>query len=299
MKMTFKAIAHSWVAPHPSPIGVVEFVGGALYGLLPTVSYRHFLSCLYKAGYTIVAMPFPFGFNHEGIARGLLDERQQIRAELSYPPELPDFWVGHSVGCKYIALLEAMGAILDQPSLLLAPDISDMQDALPFPALATWFDRLSLGIRPNRAETQAIIRESKLFSLTAVVSFASDDIAGNASQPGDRSDVAWFIQELSSRVPSRFAHQELPGGHREPIGVRIGRSLVRPDLKWGMVSPLAQRQLDSVAIALLTALGKPVGQENREESSLPDIQNAERLRDLRSTPDASPASYAEPATRLA
>lgn len=28
----FQPIAHSWVAKHPNPIGVVEFIGGALYG---------------------------------------------------------------------------------------------------------------------------------------------------------------------------------------------------------------------------------------------------------------------------
>jgi hypothetical protein len=269
MKMTFKAIAHSWVAPHPAPIGVIEFIGGALYGLLPTVSYRYFLRCLYEAGYTIIAMPFPFGFDHAEIARGLLREREQIRAELNYPADLPDFWVGHSVGCKYITLLEAMGAILDQPSLLIAPDISDTQNALPIPALARWLERHSLGVRPTRAETQALIRNSKLFSLTGIISFSQDDIAGNASQSPDRSDIAWFLQELGSRQPTDFPHQELPGGHREPIGLKVGQWLLRPGLKDGMVTPLARRQVDRVAIALLTYLGKePVGAAQNSEMEM-------------------------------
>ena len=32
MNTIFKPIAHSWVAIHSDPIGIVEFIGGALFG---------------------------------------------------------------------------------------------------------------------------------------------------------------------------------------------------------------------------------------------------------------------------
>lgn len=257
--MSFRAISHSWVAPHPAPVGVVEFIGGALYGLLPTIAYRHLLNRFYDAGYTVVAMPFSFGFNHGAIAKGILEERGKIRAELNYSENLPDVWVGHSVGCKYITLLEAMGDIIDQPSLLMAPDISDIQDALPIPPLARFLERLSLGIRPNRRETQTLVQQSQLFKLTALLSFNHDEIAGNVSQPSDKSDVAWFFKELKSRNLDSFIHQELPGGHREPIGLRIGRWLLRPEVKGRILVALVNHQTATQALSLLAVLSKKQG----------------------------------------
>ncbi|GAB4382110.1 MAG: DUF1350 family protein [Elainellaceae cyanobacterium] len=254
--MKFKAIAHSWVAEHPKPVGVIEFLGGALYGTLPTLSYRHFLHSLYQSGYTIIAIPFPFGFGHESIAKSLLRERQQIRAELNYSADIPDFWVGHSLGCKYITLLEVYGAILGQPSLLMAPDISDTKDALPFSTLAQWLDRFYLGVQPTRQDTQTLVRQSNLFNLTALISFAQDDLAGTASQSPETSDVAWFIQELQSRSGDRLIAQEIPGGHREPVGIQMGDVVLRPDFQHGIFEPLQNRQLERLAIELLAKLAQ-------------------------------------------
>jgi Protein of unknown function (DUF1350) len=252
--MFFEAIAHSWVAKHPSPIGVVEFLGGALFGTLPTVSYRHFLGILYDAGYTIIAVPFRFGFNHDAIAHSLLSERDQIRAELQYPDHIPHFWVGHSLGCKYIVLLEAYGKIMNQPSLLIAPDISDTQDAMPLKGIASWLDRHRLGASPTRQATQVLVESSRLFNFTALLSFQQDRLAGTRAQSPLVSDVAWFAQALERQQGCLLVSQEVPGQHEEPIGVQIGRSVYRVDQNGMAVEPISMRQVESVAIAFLSQL---------------------------------------------
>ncbi|NJK28375.1 MAG: DUF1350 family protein [Coleofasciculaceae cyanobacterium SM2_3_26] len=109
MKIQFKPIFNSWVAVHPNPIGVVEFIGGAGFGMLPNITYSHLLHSFYDTGYTVIAVPFPLGLNHRRIAEGLAEERDRIRASLGYGNNTPHFWVGHSLGCKYILLLEATG----------------------------------------------------------------------------------------------------------------------------------------------------------------------------------------------
>ena len=263
MNIVFKPIAHSWVAENPNPIGVVQFIGGALYGTLPTISYRHFLQSLFEEGYTIIAVPFQFGLNHGVIARGLLDERDRIRQALDYPEALPHFWIGHSLGCKYIALLEAYSAeaikkggknIINEPSLLVAPDISDTKDAIPIPGLPYLLDYFSLGVRPTKKETQDIIRNSGLFNLTALISFRDDDIAGNATESPDESDVAWFIHELEYQRGKSLLRKEIPGGHREPIGMRVGDSLVDLNPWDGIFEPMGKRHLEGVAIQFLAEL---------------------------------------------
>ena len=252
--MRFRPISHSWVARHPEPIGVIEFLGGAFYGSFPSIAYSHFLNSLFEAGYTVIAVPFRFGFNHLAIAQGLLQERDQIRAELNYPSTIPHLWVGHSLGCKYIVLLETMRSILDQPSLLIAPDISDTRNALPIPSLADLLDRLKLGAVPNRQETQRRILDSSLFNLTALISFRQDTIAGTLSGSPDESDVAWFAQTLSRKQKANPIQQEIPGGHREPIAVRLANWVVRPPGHQGWLEPICDRQLESLAIEMLSEL---------------------------------------------
>ena len=265
MSIQFKPISHSWVAENPNPIGVVQFIGGAFYGTLPTFSYRYFLRNLFEAGYTIIAVPFQFGLNHGEIAKGLLDERDRIRQALGYPETLKHFWVGHSLGCKYIALLEAYSgqaiaqgkkSIIDEPSLLIAPDISDTKDAVPIPGLAPLLDSWGIGVRPTKKETQDLIRNSGLFNLTALISFDKDTIAGTKDEPIDKSDVAWFINELEYKRNKPLLREEIPGGHREPIGIMLGDSLVDTNPFDGILESIEKRQLEPLAIQFLAELAQ-------------------------------------------
>ncbi|MDX2215093.1 MAG: DUF1350 family protein [Oculatellaceae cyanobacterium bins.114] len=254
MTPIFRPISHSWVAKHPDPIGVIEFLGGALYGTFPHLTYSHFLSCLYQARYTVIAVPFRLGFNHSTIAEGLLAERDRIRAELNYPATIPHFWVGHSLGCKYIVLLEALGALFNQPSLLMAPDISDTADAMPIPALAQLLDHYKLGATPTRKAIQTLIQESQLFNLTALISFDNDTIAGNQASSPEHSDVAWFTKELANRSASGFLKAEIAGGHREPVAIPVGQSVLRPPYQGRVVEPIQERSLEPLANQLLAEL---------------------------------------------
>jgi hypothetical protein len=122
--MKFQPVSHSWVALHPKPQGVIQFVGGAFFGTFwPMLFYRSLLQRLFNDGYTIVILPFNFTFDHYAEAGFLIREQYEIMPELirraifagyEYKPYLSDesfSWLGHSIGCKYIALLEAFSAL--------------------------------------------------------------------------------------------------------------------------------------------------------------------------------------------
>jgi hypothetical protein len=245
----FLPVSFSWVAVHPQPKGVVQFIGGTFFGSLPTLFYRYFLQQLFEEGYTVVALPFRFTFRHWPIAIGLLKEQEILRTELTkiaqrlgYESEIYQepssyFWVGHSLGCKYIALLEFLSddrypnivdkfcdrpdceqiqrlienlgidrpSIKGQPSLLIAPDISNTESAIPVRPLAQLLDKFRLGVLPTREQTQCFIANSSLFNLTAIISFDRDEIAGSTNdinkspEQQKNSDVLWLIQQLSNR----------------------------------------------------------------------------------------------------
>lgn len=278
MEARYEYISQSWVAQHPDPIGVVMFYGGEFFGVLPTTSYDSLLQSLFDAGYTIIAISVDVGFNHYAIARSLLERRDAVYAQLPYLEEkrkggLPHFWLGHSVGCKMIVLLEALtnpqtgrfeapepysylsypNGIYDEPSVLMAPDIADTSAALRVPFLPEILDLLGLGIRPTREQTQGFVAgRTDLFNLTGLLAFEGDTIAGNLNQPPDRSDVAWFAQEFQQRACYHAA--QIPGDHLEPVGVLIARESCRLDFPRLVVCEATPRLVEQQVQTLIGEL---------------------------------------------
>jgi len=294
----FTPVSFSWVAVHPEPKGVIQFIGGAFFGTFPTVFYRYFLQTLFEEGYTIVALPFRFSFRHWSTAIDLLKEQEVIRKKLAtitdqnlYQDKAKYFWLGHSLGCKYIALLEFLSgehwrqiiesyddkkayrqvealldqadlenaSILSQPSLLISPNIGNTESAIPVRAIARLLDRIGLGVLPNRHQTQYFIERSQLFNLTSLISFGQDTIAGSATEPlkGDQTqennDVVWLIQQLKTKKFS-ILHTELEGKHLEPVGLRMGEYIVDLNPLDKFIELISGRLLERYAVNFLLQL---------------------------------------------
>ena len=304
----FEPLSFSWVAIHPKPKGVIQFIGGALFGSFPTVFYNFFLRRLFAEGYTIIALPFRFTFDHWSVSLQLLQEQYVLRREiiqkvinLQYDPQiyLDDAnyrWIGHSLGCKYILLLELLSGfeepqtnglnwekvwqqikpnllakndesvekvdrqlekvkdkveniydewirikktiekmvghgtnlkglfIRNEPSLLIAPDISDTSSAIPIESIAKLMDSLRLGVKPTKKQTQLLIESSSLFSLTAILSFEKDMIAGNLENSTGDSEVARRASNLQSRL--KGVRQLENTYHLEPHGHQTEKYVV-------------------------------------------------------------------------
>ena len=135
--IAFKPIKFDWVAIHPEPIGIVQFIGGAFFGTFPTIFYREVLGYLFNRGFTVIAKPYRFTFQHWAVAIDLLDSQKELFETIHFEadkagygglnlyrdyleaiadPKNPVekgkfFWLGHSLGCKYIALLELLSLI--------------------------------------------------------------------------------------------------------------------------------------------------------------------------------------------
>ncbi len=300
----FQPISFSWVAIHPEPKGVIQFIGGAFFGTFPTVFYRYFLSKLFAEGYTIIAFPFRFSFRHWSIAASLFVEQNVLQTEIIkvskrlgyshqiYSNKSSFFWLGHSLGCKYIALLEFLSSehwqdlvqecttqketqrietviqsisqgekisIKSQPSLLIAPNIGDTESAVPVRSVAHLLDKVGLGVLPTRKQTQCFVECSKLFNLTALISFKNDTVAGNkqdkfkSKEIQKNSDLLWFIQQLES-CKLQLLYQELPGKHLELLGINMGKFIVDFNVFDKFIKPLSCRFIESVVIEFLEEL---------------------------------------------
>ncbi len=299
----FSPVGFSWVAIHPNPKSVIQFIGGALFGTFPTIFYRHFLRTLFEEGHTIIALPFRFSFRHWPIAIDLLKEQEILRYNLTemanqlgyqsdiYQERANYFWLGHSLGCKYIALLEFLSgphwkqiaaacvekdvcqqiesilaqadlenaSILGQPSLLIAPDISNTESAIPVPEFALFLDQVGLGVKPTREQTQCFIEGSKLFNLTALISFDKDTLAGSETDKfkcekiKQNSDVLLLIEQLKARKFPVLL-QELEGKHLEPMGIKVGDFIVDLNPFDKFIRALKHRRLEAVTIQFLNKL---------------------------------------------
>lgn len=267
MQSTFKflPLQFSWVAIHPKPVGVVQFIGGAFFGSFPTIFYRFLLQKIYDQGYTIIALPYRFTFRHWSVAIGLVREQRALRQAILDEAKRRDydykiyeedpksaaknyFWLGHSLGNKYIALLELLTdletksekeilggcvgrdqyqeledrlngvdfkdiSLLNQPSILMAPAITGIESAIPVKAVADFVKRLGLDVKPSVEETYCLIKESQLFGLMGLISFTKDKIA--------KDTVDWLKANLPNK-PTKM--RELEGEHLTPMGYRQGDS---------------------------------------------------------------------------
>lgn len=123
-KLRFRPVSHSWVALHPKPKGVIQFIGGAFFGTFgPMLFYRYLLRYLFESGYTIILIPFNFTFDHYVEAGFLIKEEYEIIPEIIRMAKFAGYdydvylnsrnfsWISHSIGCKYVALLEAFSAL--------------------------------------------------------------------------------------------------------------------------------------------------------------------------------------------
>lgn len=272
-KLNFKPIHFNWVAIHPQPIGIIHFIGGAFFGTFPTVFYRYLLKQLFQQGYTIAALPFRFTFRHWSVAISLVRDRERLRQgiiaeakRLGYQyriyeqepisPHPNHFWLAHSLGCKYIALLELLTeleqreireflgdcvgskqaaaledslrgvdlediSLKNQPSILLAPVIAGIESAVPIPALANLSKKLGLDVQPTVRETRCLIERSRLFGLTAALAFGNDRIASNPELDSD-GEPKGTVEWLQKHLPT-IKFSELPNrGHLAPLGFRYG-----------------------------------------------------------------------------
>lgn len=134
----FRKFSHSWVAINPKPKGIIQFIGSFIFGSFPINSYKYLFQNLFEQGYTIFVFRFPFTplkFDHWQVATELLKEEYILRVEIIkfltenekisqqdleiYLKDTNYYWLGHSLGCKYISLLEILSNFSTQRDLIL------------------------------------------------------------------------------------------------------------------------------------------------------------------------------------
>ncbi|MDJ0733848.1 MAG: DUF1350 family protein [Nostocaceae cyanobacterium] len=143
-QLCFQRFSNSWVALNSNPKGIIQFIGSFVFGSFPLNSYKSLFQNLFEQGYTIFVFRFPFnplGFNHWRVATNLLQEEYKLRVEIIrfltqnqekyqnnleiYLNDTNYYWLGHSLGCKYISLLEILSNDTNRRQLILQKSLGN------------------------------------------------------------------------------------------------------------------------------------------------------------------------------
>lgn len=110
--MQWQEVRGNWLCLPQRPLGWIHFLGGAFVAAAPQVTYRRLLEYLAEAHYGIIATPFVNHFDHGAIALEVLHKLDYALDWLvhrgGYPPALPIYGLGHSMGCKLHLLINSL-----------------------------------------------------------------------------------------------------------------------------------------------------------------------------------------------
>ncbi len=205
--LCFRPFSNSWVAIHPEPKGIIQFVGSFLvFGSLPTVFYNSLFRGLYNKKYTIIAYP------------------SFIFPPLSWKLRLVDHWQASLQLLKeeYALKYELIEYILT--SIFLAPEIYGTEERNGKPKSAIPF----FDLFPDGRKTICLIDKSQnFFGLTALISFrydkiSKDDVKELRAKLSSKSDN--FICKIFGgcdlkidRLSSLFSHLKPLSSNSEPL----------------------------------------------------------------------------------
>ena len=112
---------------------MIHFLGGALVGAAPHITYRYLLEGLAEAGFLIVATPFTLSFDRLQTCDAILDRFEQVALPLARTyGALPVIGVGHSAGALLHVLITSL--FPDTPraaNALISYNSLQVTDAVP------------------------------------------------------------------------------------------------------------------------------------------------------------------------
>lgn len=104
--------------PDASPSLFIFFVGGAGLGQYPHIAYSELLKRISKRlNAAVIAAPYPLSLNHfelsKKVGEALRRAVVQCEEKGGYSPDLPKFYLGHSLGSKLLTIALAASGVRD------------------------------------------------------------------------------------------------------------------------------------------------------------------------------------------
>mmetsp|Transcript_22386 Transcript_22386/g.55368 ORF Transcript_22386/g.55368 Transcript_22386/m.55368 type:complete len:456 (-) Transcript_22386:398-1765(-) len=133
----WEEIHNNWVLRPPSsepPRALLHFLGGALVGAAPHITYRYMLERLADKGFLVVATPYQLSFDHLEICDDVITKFEKLAPSVAQQyGALPVVGVGHSCGALLQVLITSL--FPDTPraaNALMSYNNKPVSEAVPF-----------------------------------------------------------------------------------------------------------------------------------------------------------------------
>lgn len=175
--------------PNQPPRALLHFLGGALVGASPQLTYRYLLERLSSNGYLIVATPYQLSFDHLTTCDEIIDKFEKVAPMLAREyGAVPVVGLGHSCGSLLHVLITSL--FPDTPraaNALMSYNNRGVGEAVPF------FDELIVPLFSDKDRNGSRL-------IKAAIEVAREKYNGRVP-----SDEALFnlIKELPSPIPGQ------------------------------------------------------------------------------------------------
>ena len=261
--------------PNQPPRALLHFLGGALVGASPQLTYRYLLERLSSSGYLIVATPYQLSFDHLTTCDEIIDKFENVAPMLAREyGAVPVVGVGHSCGSLLHVLITSL--FPDTPraaNALMSYNNRGVGEAVPF------FEELIVPLFSDRERNGSRL-------IKAVIEVAREKYQGRV--PSDEVLVN-LMKELPSPIPGQSIKSllEVMGGGNGEDGVLSPSSLVSipQPIRESLTSVLTEPTFDALTSAGVTPLLMQSLDITQQIPKLID-EVEEGARDFVPTPDA-------------
>ena len=215
--MEWQEISGTWVyLPECEITGIVHFLGGAFVATAPQLSYRSFLEQIGKEGYAIVATPFLNTFEHDAIARDVLNRFETVLHRLQTSNKLgkrylPIYGIGHSIGCKLHLLIGSLFDVERAGNILISFNNYSASRAIPFMDQLKMTPPFDVEFTPSPQETEHLVTNNYTVRRNLLIKFTDDNI----------DQTILLNPLLKERFSNMIALINLPGNHLTPISQEL------------------------------------------------------------------------------
>jgi acetyl esterase/lipase len=187
------------------PRALIHFLGGALVGASPHLTYRYFLERLAAKGFLIVATPYSLSFDHLRTCDAVIARFELIAADIARQyGGLPVVGVGHSAGALLQLLITSL--FPDTPraaNVLMSYNNKPITEAVPVfeEVFVPFFTYAATRNEVTRASGSEAIRVSlELLKAATVGHVPSDDLITRATRVLTPFGLGDFVVSLVNGV---------------------------------------------------------------------------------------------------
>jgi hypothetical protein len=197
--------------PNQPPRALLHFLGGALVGASPQLTYRYLLERLSSNGYLIVATPYQLSFDHLTTCDEIIDKFERVAPMLAREyGAVPVVGLGHSCGSLLHVLITSL--FPDTPraaNALMSYNNRGVGEAVPF------FEELIVPLFSDKDRNGSRL-------IKAAITVAREKYNGRV--PSDDA-LLNLIKELPSPIPGQSINSLLGDGLLSPSLISIPKPL--------------------------------------------------------------------------